>query len=62
VEGDIAPDPEADDRLGIGKKSVIAGFDRLHEPAVADHIGGKSGGKPAFQALSPLLRRLTITG
>jgi len=28
----------------------------------ADHVGGKNGGKPAFQALSPLPRRLANKG
>ncbi len=32
---------------------------RANEAGVSDHVGGKNGGKPAFQALSPSPRRLT---
>jgi len=33
-----------------------------HEARIAGHVGGKNGGKSAFQALSPSPRRLTATG
>jgi hypothetical protein len=33
-----------------------------HEARVADHVGGEYGGKPAFQALSPSIRRLAASG
>jgi len=35
-------------------------FVRTHKEGIADYIGGQDGGKPAFQALSPSPRRLTI--
>ena len=30
----------------------------LHEPAVADHVGGEDRGEPAFHAIAPPHRRL----
>ncbi len=52
--------------LGIDQfpaKSILTGESPYlvcrHETAVTDHVGGKNGGKPAFQALSPSPRRLT---
>ncbi len=57
--GDLAIDEVIP--MGLQRRQG-AGLVLLHEAAVADHVGGQYGGKPAFQVLSPSPKRLTTKG
>ena len=46
------------DETGTLERSQRASFVRPHKAAITDYVGGKNGGKPAFQTLSPSPRRL----
>ncbi len=66
VAGRLDQTPAIFSDLGVDQFLAISiltgerpGFVGRHETAVADHVGGKNGGKPAFQTLSPSPRRLT---
>ena len=43
----------------LGQAFQRTGLVTAHQGGVADHIGGKNGGRPAFQTLSPSPKRLT---
>ena len=52
-----------DEVVASGLESRMgAGLVLAHEAAVADHVGGKNDGQPAFHSVSHSARRLAVEG